>query len=156
MIDLLSPARFAALRLDDLVPPDRPREPRTDWEYEEDLWVGEGHGFTEVLALADAPTETRAIALDLADLPPPVANAALARLGLPLVAGASAAALQAALGAPTRTLHLVPGRVTHEFRCGPAAHYVVGCTVHADAGLIYVTVLRPTPRRLAVDPVDAT
>ena len=149
MIDLLPPAQFAALRLHDLVPPDWPCEARHDWEYEEDLWVGEGSGFTEVLALAEAPDVTRAVALDLAALPPAVAVAACRRLGVPLTPGASAASVRSALGVPNDTTTFVVGRTTDTFRCGPGAHYAVGCTVDASAGLIYLTILAPTPRRLA-------
>src|SRR5690349_15839343 len=103
MVDLIAPDRFGTLRLDDLVPANWPREPRVDWEYEEDLWVGEGTGFTEVLALAEAPADTRAVALDLVELPAAIASAALRRLALPVAPGANAAAVRAALGEPART-----------------------------------------------------
>jgi hypothetical protein len=148
-VDLIPYAVFGRLRLADFV--SAKLEERAGWEYMDDLWVGEGLGFTEFLRLAEDPEVVRSIALDLADLPPASSAAVLGAIGLPLAPGVPAEEVTARLGTPDSVERYVGDRVTYCFTCGSVDQYAVTCTVHETAGLIYVTVLTPTPRRLAVE-----
>jgi len=145
---------FGRLRLADFLATSAGIEARTDWEYLDDVWVGEGVGFTEFLRLDEDPDVVRSVALDLADLPPEVSGAILTALRLPLATGMHSDEVLARLGDPDSVDRYVSDRSTYNFTSGAEARYAVSCTVHNAAGLIYVTVLAPTPRRLAVGDLD--
>jgi hypothetical protein len=153
-MDLIPPAEFARLRLADLLPPGQRPDLLTDFEYEEDLWVGESVGFTEWLRLEEDPDVLRSVALDLADLPAEVSARALDALRLSLAPGMTLQEVVARLGAPGGERQFLPHSRNYEFRCGPDGVYSVSCTVDEEQGLIYVTVMTPTPRRLAVAEED--
>ena len=149
--DLIPYATFGRLRLADILPRDMEAEPRIDWEYMEDLWVGEGFGFTEFLRLEEDPEVVRSAAVDLAELPPAVSAAVLDALRLPLAPGMRLGDVNARLGEPESVERFVPDRTTYNFTCGVGDRYAVSCTIHETGGLVYVTVLAPSPHRLAVD-----
>jgi hypothetical protein len=154
--ELIPYAAFGRLRLADFLPAGAEVADLADWEYMEDLWVGEAVGFTEFLRLEEEPEVVRSVALHLAELPPATSAAVLGALRLPLAPGMRLEEVTARLGPPAavHSFATAPDRTTYEFRCGDAEPYDVSCTVHEAAGLIYVTVLAPTPRRLAVEEPD--
>jgi hypothetical protein len=149
---LIPYAAFGRLRLADFLSAEL--QERADWEYMDDLWVGEGFGFTEFLRLEEDPEVVRSIALDLADLPFTSSAAVLGAVGLPLAPGMRAEEVTARLGSPDSVERYVTDRATYYFTCGRTDRYAVSCTVHETAGLTSVTVLTPTPRRLAVEDGD--
>ena len=65
---------FGRLRLADFLPTSAEVETLTDWEYMDDVWVGDAFGFTEFLRLDEDPDVDRSVALDLAELPPVSTN----------------------------------------------------------------------------------
>ena len=156
MIDLIPLEKFGKLRLAHFVPVRSDVTEFDNWEYMEDRWVGEGLGaFTEFLCLEEDPDTVRAICLDLGDLPTAVGESILAAVRLPLRAGMGDAEVRTTLGTPRGVQSFVPEQHTYEFRCGPDGGYEVSCTMHERAGLTYVTVLGPTPRRLASEDLEA-
>ena len=144
---------FGRLRLAHFVPEPESIVALSDWEYEEDLWIGEALGFSEWLRLEEAPEILRSLSLDLSNLPDEVSAQVLDTLRLPLVRGMSAEEILQRLGQPERicAFATAPDRRTLMFRCGSREPYTIGCTVHEDDGLTYVTVLAATPRRLAAE-----
>ena len=156
MVDLIPYSRFGRLRLADFAPSGAAVVEFDDWEFMDDRWVGEAVGtFTEFLRLEEEPAVVRAVALDLAELPPAVAGAVLGAIGLPLAPGMGAATIEARLGpaASVERAPTAPDRQTLNFTCGAAEPYAVACTVHTADGLVYVVVMAPTPGRLAADRV---
>lgn len=151
MIDLISHDDFGRLRLRDFVP--RPREIAVleEWEFEDDLWIGEALGFTEFLRLDEDPAVLRAVSLHLEALPDDVAARMLEALRLPLRRGMDEAEGVARLGAPREVLNLGPGRRSYAFLCGMGDLYDVACTVEEGLGITHVVMMAPTPRRLAAD-----
>ncbi|MEH1100406.1 hypothetical protein [Micromonospora sp. CPCC 205561] len=136
---------FGRLRLADFLSAEHPAHLR-GWEYLDRRWVGEAFGFTEWLRLESEPDVTRSVAIDLVALPEATVRKMLAALRLPLRAGLGRQELVAVLGEPTRTERFVPDRVTLVFGTGSTDPYEVGCTVHQEQGLIYLTVHRvPLP-----------
>ena len=117
-----------------------------DWEYEEELWVGEACGFTEVLRLARDPKVVRSVAVDLTDLPSRAQARLWNALGVPLRHGMTSRQIFALLGRPRRTKSFVPNRLTYEFRIGSRWRYRISCTVLEKGGLVYFTMLAPTKR----------
>ena len=155
MVDLIPHREFGCLRLADFAPSVADVVEVRDWEFMEDRWVGEALGaFTEFLRLEEDPDIVRAVSLDFAELSSKLAAAILAALRLPLRPGMALADLEARLGPSVRSEAFVPDRGTYEFRCGTAEPYVVSCTVHEAAGLVYLTVMAPTPRRLAYEHLE--
>ena len=146
MPELIPYADFADLRLVHFVPPEAEVVDLSDWEYEDDVWVGEAIGFTEWLRLQDEPEILRSISLDLSDLSAEVSDAILRRIGLPLQRGMDQDAVDAVLGSATATTHILSDRHTAEYSVGSRFPYTVSCTF-AERGLSFVTMRAPTPRR---------
>ena len=96
----------------------------------------------------------KSVALDLAELPPDVTAAILTALRLPLALGMQSDDVMARLGEPDSVDRYGADRTTYNFTSGAEARYAVSCTIHEAAGLIYLTVLAPTPRRPAVGDRD--
>ncbi|MCT2587924.1 hypothetical protein [Actinophytocola gossypii] len=130
---------FGRLRLADFLPPGTV-ERLDGWEYLDRYWIGEACGFTEWLRIESEPEEVRSIALDLAELPAGASAAMLATLRLPLRAGMTLPEITTVLGQPEHTEVFVPDRANHDFQVDTVGSYTVGCTVHEDDGLIYLTV----------------
>jgi hypothetical protein len=144
---MISYAEFSRLRLSQFVrDPDAVADLR-DWEFMEDLWVGEAMGFTEWLRLAEEPDVLRSLSLDLPTLSDSLAGRVLDALDLPLHYGMSLSEVVARLGEPTDVLRFGRDRTTYEFRVGECDVFELSCTVHHRDGLIYVVVMAPTPRR---------
>lgn len=132
---------FGALRLKAFV--SRGVRALQNWEYADERWVGEAIGFTEILRLERDPEVVRSVAVALVDLPERVQAALLGAIGLPLRRGMTLGQITRVLGKPTGTHKFVPDRTTYEFRVG-SPRYRVSCTILAEGGLIYVTMLAPT------------
>jgi hypothetical protein len=136
---------FGRLRLADFVPAGDVVE-LDGWEYLDREWLGEATGFTAWLRLRSEPEVLRSIALDLESLPASTIAAVLETLRLPLRHGMTIEELTVALGRPGDLSTFVPDRTTYDFCVGAMDTYTVGCTVHHDRGLIYLTVHRtPLP-----------
>jgi hypothetical protein len=120
-----------------------------DWEYLEELWVGEAIGFTEVLRLARDPKVVRSVAVDLVELPARVQTRLLEAVGVPLCRGMTLSEITALLGKPQGASMLVPDRATYEFRIGTRWRYRVSCTIRKKVGLIYFTMVATTRTKLA-------
>jgi hypothetical protein len=130
---------FGRLRLIDFLGTEHVTQ-LTGWEYLGQTWIGEASGFTECLRLESDPDVTRAVAVDLVSMPDAAVASVLAVLRLPVRAGLSLQDIVAMLGEPTETHTFVQDRVTVAFRVDCVDSYEVGCTIHEDQGLIYLTV----------------
>jgi hypothetical protein len=145
-VDLVTYVEFGRLRLADFLPDPAAIESLADWEYMDDLWIGEGFGFSEFLRLEDDPDVVRSIALDLTALPRQVTTAILDTLRLPLAPGMHPDEVRMRLGEPRKVEQFVDDRISYSFTCGERDRYEISCTFGEAAGLIYVSVLAPTPR----------
>lgn len=149
---LITHEEFGRLRLRDFVDDPGQIAVLEDWEYMDDLWIGEAVGFTEFLRLDEEPGTLKALSIHFETLAPEVSGRLAAALGLPLRGGMDAAALLAALGDPAETLACGADRRSYRFHCGKGDVYDVFCTVEDEAGLTSAAVMAPTPRRLAPEP----
>ncbi len=145
---------FGRLRLRDFVDDADQIAVLEDWEYMDDLWIGEALGFTEFLRLDEDPLVLRAVSLHFEMLPEAAAERLLGVLRLPLRRGMVGDEVVGALGEPAEVLAFGPDRRAYWFRCGAEDMYEVCCTVEEEGGLTYVTIMAPTPRRLAADSPD--
>lgn len=143
LADPLPHDAFGRLRLADFMAAEHLEQLR-GWEYLERCWIGEAWGFTEWLRLESAPEVTRSVAIDLVALPESTAQNMIDALRLPLRAGLNQQEITGILGEPTDTEGFVRDRVTLVFRIGAAEPYELGCTVHEEQGLIYLT-MHPAP-----------
>ena len=73
----------------------------------------------------------------------------LTAINLPLRLGVDADAVIELFGEPEEVFRFVQDRTTYSFAVDSTVRYDVSCTVHNDSGLIFVSVLAPTPRRNA-------
>ncbi|MGW1059158.1 hypothetical protein [Micromonospora rubida] len=134
---------FGRLRLADFIGAVHLEQLR-GWEYLERCWVGEASGFTEWLRLESDPEVTRSVAMDLVALPKPTVQNVVDALRLPLRAGLDQHEITAVFGEPTEVQRFVQDRVTLIFRIGAVESYELGCTLHQEQGLAYLT-MHPTP-----------
>ncbi|MDG9672948.1 hypothetical protein [Micromonospora sp. DH14] len=134
---------FGRLRLTDFIRAEH-LEQLQGWEYMERCWVGEASGFTEWLRLESTPEVTRSVAMDLVALPEATLQSMIDALRLPLRAGLDQREITAVFGEPTEIQRFVQDRVTLVFRIAAVEPYELGCTVHEEQGLIYLT-MHPTP-----------
>ena len=146
---MISFAEFAGLRLLPFVRDASEVVPLGEWEFMDDLWTGEAIGFTQFLRLEEEPGVLRALALDLEMLPDSVAQAVLAAVEVPLWYGMDEDEVVRRMGPPTGAVRY-GSRATVEFTVDAGVRYEVSCTLTPGEGLVYLCILAPTPRRLAV------
>ena len=133
--------RFGKLRLGRFLPVED--IVRLDnWEFMDNLWVGEAVGFSEWLRLKDDPDILRSIAIDFAKFPPQAA-AVLSEIGLPVRAGMELEHLRRLFGEPINQHRFVEDRVTFEFLTDEPHPYRVSCTLLDSGALIYLVVMVP-------------
>jgi hypothetical protein len=137
---------FGRLRLTDFLSAKRVRLLQ-DWEFEDQLWVGEADGFSEWLRLSDDPEVLRAIAIDFASFPASATSRVLATLGLGVRKGMTVSELEALLGPTRETFRFVADRTTHEFLTTGSQPYQISCTVLNEGGLVYLGVMRPLTKK---------
>jgi hypothetical protein len=115
-----------------------------DWEFLNELWVGEAIGFSEWLALKRDPDVLRSLSLSFAELPESMCMAVLERIGLPLRRGMNIEDITTVLGRPQRTLVFprAKDRKSYEFLVGKPDQFRVSCTVLNDGGLTYLVVTK--------------
>ncbi len=114
-----------------------------EWEFEERLWVGEAHGFSEWLRLASTPEELGSIGLDCSAFPRAAAQEVLSRLGLPIRPEMTIEELELILGPSRSSKRFVPDRVTYKFVTTGAEPFCISCTVLNEGGLTYLGVMTP-------------
>ena len=115
-----------------------------NWQYQGREWIGEGVGaFTDFLRPISDPMRVGAVSLHLVDLPEVFQVKVLRKLRLPLVRGMPKDAVIASMGrAPARVNKFVEDRVSLDFEVGDQWRYEVSCTIHDDAALTFVTLIR--------------
>lgn len=132
--------QFARLRLRSFLPATAVVDDLQDWEFIDDVWVGEGIGFTQFLRLDDDPDTLRSVSLDLEDLPDSVAQAVFDRIDLPLRFGMGMAETIHRLGLPSDTVS-VGAETTLGFYVEADVPYDVSCIFDPDEGLVFVSVV---------------
>jgi hypothetical protein len=137
-------ADFRRLRLAEFLAPTEV-VPLHDWEFEERLWVGEAHGFSEWLRSASTPDELGSIALDFSTFPRGAAREVLSRLVLPIDPGMTIEELESILGPSRSSQRFTPDRVTYVFVTTGAEPFRISCTVLNEGGLTYLGVMTPLP-----------
>jgi hypothetical protein len=143
---MISYKEFGKLRLAQFRPDDE-IEDLDEWEFMDDIWVGEAIGFSEWLRLESDPDVLRSVAIDFGEFPADVAEAALQAIGLPVRAGMPAEELRAVLGEPVEEQRFAKDRVTYEFVAAGPPSYNVSCTVLKEGGLSYLVMMRPSKSR---------
>lgn len=143
-MELIPREEFGRLRLAQFIPNGAGIEELEDWEYENRIWIGEAIGFTEWLRPERKPDVLGCLSLDLEALPQSVWQQVFDRLRLPLRQGMDFRGVVELLGEPGKVYAFVPEQKTYEFVCGSRARYKVGCTIHDENGLKYVTVIAAT------------
>ena len=112
-----------------------------NWEFMENLWVGEAIGFSEWLCLETTPNELGSISLDLSELPENGSKEVLENLGLPLKKGMKITEIENILGEPNDKYQFTEDRKSYEFLYKNDEPYSVSCTVLNDGGLSYIVVM---------------
>jgi hypothetical protein len=114
-----------------------------DWEFMDELWVGEAVGFSEWLRLQTEPMVLRSLAVDFTEFPEAAALAVLQTIELPIQRGMSDVELKARLGEPVEEFRFVADRITYKFAVPGPHRYNVSCTVLKQGGLSYLVVMHP-------------
>jgi hypothetical protein len=146
---------FSALRLARFTRPGDDVVRLEEWEFQDDVWVGEALGLTQFLRRRSDPASLRAVGLDLDSLPDAVTQNLLDAMDLPLRFGMDEAEVRGRMGAPAGTVAFA-GTSTLEFevRVDDGA-FCVSCTVDPQDGLVYLDVAAREPRPLLPGPRDA-
>jgi hypothetical protein len=140
---MISVEDFGRLRFSDYFPEERIGGD-DNWQFLGRSWVSQGFGFTDFLALPDAPKVTRCISVDFEGCGPQTGVRLMRDLGLPLAHGMSLEKVEAALGAPVSRQVFVPGRASHEFKLGELP-WTIDATIDKKHGLIFVVIHPPLP-----------
>jgi hypothetical protein len=136
---MISYDHFGKLRLAHFLPGDQITKLR-DWEFEENLWVGEAIGFSEWLRLEKEPDVLRSLAIDFAKFTNTTVEEVLRTIDLPIRGGMTFEDLRMVLGEPDKILRFVADRTTYEFLSQEPHPYKVSCTVLNKGGLVYLVV----------------
>lgn len=141
---MISQARFGSLRLVQFLP-DVEIADLENWEFMDQLWLGEAIGFSEWLRLEIEPEVLRSLAIDFTDFPQQAAANVLRMIELPVERGMKFAELSQLLGEPVKEFRFAKDRVTYEFIVPGPPKYDVSCTVLNDGGLTYLAIMAPLP-----------
>lgn len=114
-----------------------------NWEFENQLWIGEAHGFSEWLRLEDDPEVLRSLAIDFAELPAHAAKSVLRTIDLPMRRGMSLEDLDRLFGPRIAEYSFVEDRLTCVYLTPEPNRYRISCTVLNDGGLSYLVVMVP-------------
>ena len=139
---MISHEEFGRLRLTGFLEPEHV-SPLEDWRYEDADWVGDAHGFSEWLRLAEHAEVTGSIALDFSSLPAEAATKVMVAIELPVRPGMTFSEITEVLGEPTETMAFVKDRKTYGCTTGDVDTFIVSCTVLDSGGLSYLTIMRP-------------
>lgn len=135
MARLIEVSRFERMRMRDYVDPSL-IDPLENWEFLDQISIGEAIGFSEWLRRTDAPEVLWSLSLDLLTFP--AVRRVLDELGLnELGLGATRDEVRALFGTEKRESFRLEDRITLEFA---VSHYMVYCTTKYDGGLIYLTI----------------
>ena len=136
---------FAALRLARFARPGDEVVRLEDWEFQDDVWVGEALGLTQFLRRRSEPETLRAVGLDLEGLPDATTQALMDALDLPLRFGMTEDEIRARMGNPSGAVAFA-GSSSLEFEVrAEGGAYTVSCTVDPEDGLVYLDVAAPQP-----------
>lgn len=146
---------FAALRLTHFARPGEEVVRLEEWEFQDEVWVGEALGLTQFLRRRAEPATLRSIGLDLDALPDALTQDLLDTLDLPLRFGMSEDEVRARMGCPCGAVSFA-GSSSLEFEVPvDDGTYTVSCTVDPEDGLVYLDVAAPACRPLRPRPRDA-
>jgi hypothetical protein len=134
-------AAFGKLRLSQFLIGEMVAEETDNWEFMDQVWVGELLGFTEWLRLKSDPEVLRSISVDIATLPKRVSAAILDRLGMPLSPGMKLRDIITIFGEPTKR-ESTGGRTSYHFTVGEGEPYLICCTMARENGLSYLVIMR--------------
>lgn len=140
-MELITHQQFGRLRLTDFAPATAEIFELEDWEYLDQMWIGEAIGFTEWLRPVEKPDVLGALSLDLSDLPAEMSEKVFSALQLPLSRGMTYNQVVSVLGEPIQSHQFTSGQTSYDFRCGSNWQYEIGCTIRDENGLSYVTVV---------------
>ena len=150
-VQLIPYRTLAPLRLRQFLPPDAAVVEHGGFQWMGGVWLYEGIAFTWFGRLEDTPDVTAGFELNFEELDGKSLHRILNAVALPVRSGMNASELESVLGKRYTTQIFVEDRQTHIFRLGDPDLYEVSCTIHADDGLMHVSLIRnDTRRRLAV------
>jgi hypothetical protein len=140
--NMISYNEFGKLRLNQFIPKTLIDE-LENWEFENHLWIGEAHGFSEWLCLESEPAILRSIAIDFSEFPNDAASKVLDIVGLSIFEGMQYSEIEKVLGKPYKTFTFVQDRKSYEFKTIGSNPFIVSCTVLNEGGLTYIVVRTP-------------
>jgi len=146
-LDLLPYSEFGRMRLGSFVPLGTEIVEQSYFEWMQGLWLHEGIGFTWFGRLMEQPEETAGLEVLFEELDGVSIDRILKFMHLPITPGMQFEQLRDLFGWPSTTNVFASDRKTYNFRVGHGDQYQVGCTVHVEQGLIYVSVIRSDVRR---------
>jgi hypothetical protein len=135
------------MRLGSFVPPGTEIVEQSYFEWMQGLWLHEGIGFTWFGRLMEQPDETAGLEVFFEELDGASIDRIFKFMKLPIAPGIRFEQLRDLFGWPVTTNVFTSDRKTYNFCVGANDEYQVGCTVHAEQGLIYVSVIRSDIRR---------
>jgi len=139
---MISYKEFGFLRLAAFLPEAELAE-LDDWEFEDEVWVGEALGFSEWLRLKSDPDVLRSLAIDFAEFPADAARFVLQELELPIQPGMSLVELDQILGPRVAKQQYLSDRISCDYLTPEPNRYRISCTVLNDGGLTYLVVMAP-------------
>lgn len=138
-MNLIDKISFEKLRLKDFIPE---VQSLSNWEFMEELWIGDALGFTEWLRPMNRDNQTQSISLDLNDLDSEVAWRVFDVLGLELEKGMTKQEVIEEFGNPSRTLSYTKSRQNYEYLIGSGQNeYHLSLTIDENDGLVYVVMI---------------
>jgi hypothetical protein len=140
---MIAYTQFGRIRMSQFLP-HQSVEAIDNWEFMDQVWVGEGYGFSEWLRLKSDADVLRSMAIDFSSFPLKSARSAMERIELPLEPGENLAKIEEILGRFKRREGFIQDRESFEFTYDDVNPYDISCTIHEERGLIYVVVMVPS------------
>ena len=115
----------------------------TDWEFMEDLWIGESIFFSEWLRLESKPELTKSISVNFSDFSEQQISKILEKLKLPLKKGMKIKETEKIFGNPLKTYSFIENNISYEYLIGieNLNEYYLSLTIEMDNGLSYFVMM---------------
>ena len=132
---------FGKLKLSEVWPENKDIHKVSNFEFMNDIWVGETYGFTEWLQLEKEPAITRSISIALLDTPDHVIERVLKQIGFDFEKGMTEEQITSILGKPIKIEKFVVDRHSNEYIIGTQDKYYLSLTFQQDKGLTYIVLM---------------
>ncbi|MCX6183101.1 MAG: hypothetical protein NT150_14395 [Bacteroidetes bacterium] len=131
-MEIINYKDFTSLRLSDFTSNQENITPIENWEFWEDIWLGESIRFSEWLRLESSPESTQSIAIHFRDFTEEEILRIFNKLKFQFTNNVSLKELEKLFGGSLNKSSFAENRITYKFLVGEKEQYYLSCTFDSE------------------------